>query len=1643
MLFANFFNIITIVIDTYLWYTLLTYIYIYNLWSSMTRKSLLKIAILGTFIIFLMALLALPIEKTQPIATSLRLNGGTLAPEIIEDFSSTSRLSPRSLIRQEDSYSFDTTYSEWQQKQLLTDNNALYFGYTGEDSPYSALATITTPELVLADNSYTLFVDYFSSREKDFPNFLTVYSSIMGEKFIKLHTEKVFYTDNTYKTLSAKLPLGTKYIKLEAKVYADDGRTESGIYIDNIGIASHNSPFDALNSDNFSLSIPAVDIFYDGAAKMPNYTLSYEGTTVEYFSYPYITTSDNEETTFSKGISAIDAGTYYLHIAIFSIKNEYVCTKTIPFTIKKSDLRLDMTKLIYNVYTDYIVIHNIPLYNSNNLLIAPENGENVSYLVNEVSTQTNIPCVKVPTSGAFNFAISIAESNNYNQVNSETISVGETRFVGNYLFFETEQNMIYDGTVQGIDYFFFTIPVDGNGDDDLENITPFEYTEEDFAVTYRLNGELAEPRDVGKYLATVTYKTFVVSVNFEITKRTLTNANYIGYNLNKSYDGSTVLYYTRKENIEDTATVSSASATLKSHDFDVADIMDGDEVFLVVGSAKYNFNLGNVKVVIDNLSLSGAQGQNYQLDTNFVTTWHMENYTISPTTLYLAPQSGGNTLLIKSKTYDGTLKAEIDFDTLDTLYTNRNLAPISFYGFSGSDKFDINTLEVEVDINTLEVEFVNKYAGSREVKLWHNDVTLLDRYNADINLSALTSPLTGTITPIALDINKDSSIISIADKTYSGNNLADVSFTSCVFDTPLTVDQAIINNNDNYKLLFESATFAQAGAGTNIEVTVKNIRLAVINTEHSDIIGSYFVNNLTLNKDIKEKELFLVTEYLRINSGSLIPELIVEPRGISIASTYYNSLLDAQNDTNRLPSDPSTSGTYFIRVTCSDNNYYLDGNYAVVKLVIATQKTDQTIVFDYDESYISENAITMLKGGKLVPSAYSVSDSGERTNLTLSYSINGEQSLFDFNNQTKTLTALSAGTVNIIATQAGDAFYNVASASIAVNIVDYDISLSEVVAPTAYVAEKLPTLSGNAVVNSTSVSSTFVPVDNLVETDKKEYTYRLTFGNTYVGYYDEVYTLSPTLMVLKITMPSQITRPYYQTTDFLDNIEKIGVERNGVITQQPKSVFSSFNLTFTMPTIADKAEIDFLPNTYTLNFLQGQSNYVSVSTTNNYIIEITNESLNLIVEKSEIVVKMPALTKYYGQDNVIPSINSVIFEGFFTESDLPTFKDSLHFIMTSDKLSPVGSYAINAFFDFKEKAEAINNCYNFTLLSSFMVVEPAPITITTTAPSSVYGADVAYYDTVINGLYLTTDYNYLKNYVNNSCTVSSKSNVATYTIFVDYFGKDNNYKVTVTNGIYSITPAPFTGIELKGKKVLYDGKKHSLTLSYDENIWKDIEISYNITDVSEVGVYNITATVKKQNYATTTYSETLTIATLNLASSSQTNKVEVFDLSEGSTGFSPDLTLYIKASQVDGITDKVKSMLQSLPTQQENIVAIYDITLLQDNTAVDTPDGSYRIKITIPNITTNSNIRILASIDNELKEVAHTFENGYFVFETDSLNGIAILKTTQITESRISAIVVVSIVGVVVIAMFGIIIGSFAGGRKATLRSRRKHHKWF
>lgn len=1593
----------------------------------MTQKTALKTIILAVVFLLLITVLALlpNLEKDYLIASSIKNADEPIAPQLVEDFSNASVGDiPCAFARNALTYQTLAGYGDWEIKPLF-DGNAAYFGVDADfEEFYSASAYLTTPRLNLSDNDYKISIDYFSERTSDFPNFLTIYSSHDGNKYQKLHTEKVFFTDNTFKRIELDLPKNFKFLRFEAKAYADGG-SESGIYIDNIGLAAQNS-YD-LSTVTFSVETdPQQELVFDGEEKVPSFTLAASVEDAQYYYHSFVTYG--AEPDFSQEISAISAGNYYLHVAVFDIQNNIVDVFSQAFEIQKADLTVDMTELNYLVYDSWAFIYNLPLFDLNGKEVTEIEVSEIEYVkeIDSVPTYFTMPAISTASEEIFSFYFRISGGNNYNDYISESITMGETRFSGEFFFINTEQTIEYTGEELAIDYTFFTII-----DNDINNTTVIDPPQENFTITYTQNDVVVPPINPGEYTATFTYNTASFAVLFTISPKSILYADYIGLSLDKAYDGSDMLIYNHKINPDDTDFVTASSETILPHDFGMTSVAAGDDVFLNVSKARYSFNYGRVKVMLEGVTLGGTDSYKYVLDRNFTTYFDNTYYTISPTMLSLAPHTdNSNVLLIKEKTYDGYLNAQIDFEALETIYGDLSLCPIKFFGLAGEDN---------IDITTLSVTFKDPYAGQMPVDLYLNDDTLMDRYYNQISLSKLSTPLVGTILPKELEIDIDASDIVLSQKTYSGTTSADVIINHCTFNTPLSSDNTAINGigQVTYKIVFDSATFSQPNVGSDLEVTVSGIDFSLITTQYSHILRSYTIKDLVLVGDILPQELTVKSEHIRITESSFIPEISILPLGININSTYYLSQSDAQNMTNPLFSPPSTAGTYYIRVASIDNNYYIDGGYSIVTLVIvpASQKTDQNIVFEDLDDYITGNAITIIKGGKFLPNAVSYTSTNERTNLTVSYSVTGTSSLFTFVGGV--FTALDEGTVNIVAAQSGNEYFNAATSSIAVNIVEFDLDLQNV-SPlsTAYVCDSLPMLSGSVLVDSIPYTASFSALDEKAEYQKNSYAYSIVFNDTYAGIYDIDFAITPQRAKLNVIIPNTISREYYHETNFLE-IVTLQIEKNSAVYPIAISEYSSYDLEF----LLDYDELNLVPNAYTVSLLGSGEYNLSVTSNENYQVVPSRDNFILNVNKSSLLIKTPSFTKHYGEQNPTPIASSVVIEGNFLSEDLTTLRSSMNFTVYCGLRSPVGSYPISTYFSFDDPS--IEEKYNFVPIEGYLTVLPNPITISTTAAFSVYKAPLSQYVITIIGLNLLEDYQYLSSYVSSSLIgVTSLSNAGTYTILIDYFGSDINYDITVISGVYTITPASFSGIYLNDGSFLYDGKKHNLDLTYQQETWPDISIVYNMRDVIEVGVYNVTATVSLPNYTSQVYSAKLTINSLSLVTSSTTNKAEITDIAETPQGFSPDITLTMVTSQKQGITEEVTAMLKSYDTLQENILGIYDITLLQNNSPLPVENKPYRVKITISGVTSPTNIRILASVDNALTEIEYTFENGAFIFETDSLSGIAVLKTTQITESRLGTIVVASIFGLIVILMLYVIVSTSMGNKKAKLRSRKRHHKW-
>lgn len=312
---------------------------------------------------------------------------------------------------------------------------------------------------------------------------------------------------------------------------------------------------------------------------------------------------------------------------------------------------------------------------------------------------------------------------------------------------------------------------------------------------------------------------------------------------------------------------------------------------------------------------------------------------------------------------------------------------------------------------------------------------------------------------------------------------------------------------------------------------------------------------------------------------------------------------------------------------------------------------------------------------------------------------------------------------------------------------------------------------------------------------------------------------------------------------------------------------------------------------------------------------------------------------------------------------------------------------------------------------------------------------------VSGGLISETDRQYIKENVSFEVpTVNAESPVGEYTVLINYAGNNGNFDVTTVNGVYYIIePADLTGFKFEGESVLYDGKSHRLEVTYDAEVWFDVEIEYDTAAVTDIGKYRCTATITKDNYNDLILRAVLLIRSPYLESDSLTNYVY---LSGSEEGFDPEIKVVLNKSAVNGLEELVTPELSDTGTHKEVILATYDIKLTLDGSATTVSGDMFSLKIKVYGLETSSGIRILTYNGKSVEEADYVFENGYFVLNTTTLNGIVFLKSFAVTENTVSNLIIAALIGAGILLIFCLIIGAVFSGGKEKKRWRRKHNKW-
>lgn len=271
----------------------------------------------------------------------------------------------------------------------------------------------------------------------------------------------------------------------------------------------------------------------------------------------------------------------------------------------------------------------------------------------------------------------------------------------------------------------------------------------------------------------------------------------------------------------------------------------------------------------------------------------------------------------------------------------------------------------------------------------------------------------------------------------------------------------------------------------------------------------------------------------------------------------------------------------------------------------------------------------------------------------------------------------------------------------------------------------------------------------------------------------------------------------------------------------------------------------------------GTYSITATLTDKNYEANIADGTLT--ITKAPLNVVVNDATRKYGEDN--PSF-SCSYTGFVNSDNESSIEEKPSFTTTATKGSDVGSYPIIATLTTKN--------YETSITNGTLTIMKAPLKVNVNDATRKYGEANPDFTCTYSGFVNGDNVSVLGETPEFSTTATASSDVGTYAISASLIAK--NYDAQVNEGTLTITKAPLNVI-INDASREYGEDNPSFSCSYlgfvngdnQTSIDESPEYKTTATRSSNVGQYNITASVSAKNYEANVTAGTLTITKAPLA----------------------------------------------------------------------------------------------------------------------------------------------------------------------------------
>ena len=378
--------------------------------------------------------------------------------------------------------------------------------------------------------------------------------------------------------------------------------------------------------------------------------------------------------------------------------------------------------------------------------------------------------------------------------------------------------------------------------------------------------------------------------------------------------------------------------------------------------------------------------------------------------------------------------------------------------------------------------------------------------------------------------------------------------------------------------------------------------------------------------------------------------------------------------------------------------------------------------------------------------------------------------------------------------------------------------------------------------------------------------------------------------------------------------------------------------------------------------------------------------------------------------------------------------------------------------------------YDISLMHGYIVINPIYVSVSAESAGHDYGNNVAAITpnvTIISSASLTPEelailQSEVLAGIATSCDVTPYSDSGRYPIAITYSGADENVRISLRNDCFYLVRAALLNANadapsftFNDSSVLYDGKLHTITVSYNATLWDDVTITYDKGSFSEVGNYLFTATVSKKNYEDLVLTATMSICSLTVSSSNKVTNSATVVITDPTcyNGVNGDFSVVLRSVTEESEISAAKEKLATTEIADYTLLGVYALSTYLDSESASLGYSSYTVTISPSDLQYQSGMALYGYSSGQFQLLEYTYDNGNYTFSVssnveagdniDPLSCFVFVKENQVRDEGIQhKWIFVAIIGAVLFIIFGIILSTIGGAGKTRRKSTHRHSRW-